>query len=335
MRWDKDGSNIGQTDVPNGFHTRGIWFVPLPVAGTYSLIIEGCDVGTFGSSCKQGWTVPVTITFTPPQVTPSQNPDCTFFVSGPILTRWLVLGGQSGPLGCPIENQHDVAATNASLASFQHGQIVWDPDRGTDFTLAVYQVESDIAVEWGPTDPFSYDDFNLLWSKDGIPAPQVQVGQYRDPLLRPIYPGPNNGGIYSIRGVGPGAYTVTIEGCDVGDSGSSCKQGWTQPVTVDLGLPSYYMPQCTGSPQMGGAIGAQWSRLVGSNGPLLGCPTSAELPTPNANGRLQNFQFGQIVSSPDQGPNMTVALYQAGDKLELTWGDTFPFSYDQVLGVVT
>ncbi len=124
MRWDKNGSNVGQRDVPNGFGTRGVWFVPLPDAGTYSIIVEGCDTGVGGSTCKQGWTNPVTITYVPTPA-PTVNTNCFFSLSGgPIRNRWIALGGRDGPLGCPNGDQQKVSGTNAFVATFDEGQIV-------------------------------------------------------------------------------------------------------------------------------------------------------------------------------------------------------------------
>jgi hypothetical protein len=270
--------------------------------------------------------------------------NCPFSLSaGLIRDRWIALGGQNGVLGCPQTDQQKVFGTNAILVQFMNGQIVWDPDRGTRMTVAAYQAEDDIAVEWGPTDPFSYSDFNILRSKDGIAAPQVEVDPYLDlNSLLPILPAPNNHGIYSFRGVGPGTYTIQIEGCDKGLTGSTCRQKWTVPVKVQLrdrmvpadsDLTIYNVPQCSSAARfgIGGVIGDRWSHLVGANGPLLGCPTSFAQAVPNTNGRFQDFQFGQIVWSPNQGNDMVVALYQQGSQLVLDWGDTFPFNYDKFI----
>jgi LGFP repeat len=335
VRWDKNGINIGQRDVPNGFRTRGLWFVPLPVAGVYTIIVEGCDMG---NTCNQHWTVPVTITYVPLQPPALKNPSCRIRVFGPILDRWIALGGDAGPLGCPTVDERKISGTKASVGTFQHGQIVWDPDRGTNLTIAAYQVESDIAVEWGSTLPFSYHHFNVLWSKDGIPAPQVEVDQYLDANGNSIYSGLNDHGIYSIRGVGPGTYTIKIEGCDSGFLSSSCIQKWTTPATVHLevlgssasGVSLLMPPQCLGSPPVGGVIGEQWIKLW-TDGPLLGCPMSTEQAISGTKGRFQTFQSGQIVWSPDQGADMVVALYQNGSNLGLAWGDTFPFHYDKFI----
>ena len=40
-------------------------------------------------------------------------------------------------------------------------------------------------------------------------------------------------------------------------------------------------------------------------------------------------QHGQIVASPEQGPDMLVTVYQDGGQLIADWGDTSPFHYDR------
>src|SRR5260370_35281322 len=70
VRWDKNGSNVGQRDVPNGFGTRGVWFVPLPDAGTYSIIVEGCDTGSGGAPSETEVHNTVTLTSLPTAAPP-------------------------------------------------------------------------------------------------------------------------------------------------------------------------------------------------------------------------------------------------------------------------
>ncbi|MGH3430921.1 MAG: LGFP repeat-containing protein, partial [Terriglobales bacterium] len=157
LRWDMDGSNVGQWDDPQGFGSSGLWHVPLPSAGLYTLVVEGCQNDTFGgSSCDQHWTVPVSVQYLPPDI-PVRAAACTIGASGPIYARWNALNLDAGRLGCPITAAHPVAGTSATAQEFQHGQIVLDPDRGSQFTITAYQAEDDVVVEWGPTDPFSYD----------------------------------------------------------------------------------------------------------------------------------------------------------------------------------
>lgn len=61
VRWDLNGKNVGQQDVRNGPREGGHFLIPLFAEGTYSIVIEGCDNGTFSATCRQGWTTPLRI----------------------------------------------------------------------------------------------------------------------------------------------------------------------------------------------------------------------------------------------------------------------------------
>lgn len=333
VRWDFNGSNAGQEDVPMFFvpgqttyiaphlpRTRGIFAIPLPRAGTYSIAVEGCDYTYTGSDCKQGWTVPATITYVP-LPPPSASDDCgVTLADGPIRQRWMALRGLFGPLGCPTTGPlAPPGGAAGEVVTFRHGQIGWAPAQGTNLTVAAYQAESDIVVEWGDTAPYHYAKFNVRWSKDGQFITQNEI---RQPLGDA---GPYNHGIDHVRGVGPGTYTVTVEGCDDGTVGSTCRQGFTFPVNVVGGaLRSAAVPNCAIVPT--GPIGDRWSR---TNLLALGCATGPEQSV--GSGKVQTFAHGQIAWSPDQGSGMTVAFYQEGNKLRLDWGDSFPFSYDKFI----
>jgi hypothetical protein len=228
------------------------------------------------------------------------------------MDRWLSLRGPVGPLGCPLSDATTPPGGAAGqVQTFEHGQIGLVSWPGaTKMTVAAYQAQSDVVVEWGDTDPYHYDKFNVIWRKDGFDLePQNSVaGQRR--------------GLDHVRGVGPGAYTVQVEGCDTGVT-DSCVQGFTFPLTVNVTAPSSYNTDC--SPMPTGIIGDRWSRIWTK----LGCPLGAE--QPYGNGKVQTFQFGQIVWSPDQGSDLTVALYLNGDQLGIEWGDTFPYNYDKFI----
>jgi len=82
---------------------------------------------------------------------------------------------------------------------------------------------------------------------------------------------------------------------------------------------------------VGGLIGDRWRALGAENGPL-GNPMSDELVVPGRNGRRRIFNAGEIVWSPDQGPNMVVAGWvkngARGVDVTIDWGPTTPFNYD-------
>src|SRR6266568_7459344 len=69
VRWDKDGRNVNQIDVRQYIdRSAGFFHIPSPLPGDYSILVEGCDDHLSGSSCKQGWTVPVHVTYRLPEV---------------------------------------------------------------------------------------------------------------------------------------------------------------------------------------------------------------------------------------------------------------------------
>lgn len=56
VRWNIDGQNAGQQDI-GGSRTDGTFKIQnADFRRRYSIIVEGCDNGTFGSDCKQGWS---------------------------------------------------------------------------------------------------------------------------------------------------------------------------------------------------------------------------------------------------------------------------------------
>jgi hypothetical protein len=87
---------------------------------------------------------------------------------------------------------------------------------------------------------------------------------------------------------------------------------------------------------VGGLIGDKWRALGAERGPLGPPSTNDEESAPGRNGRKRPFWYGEIVWSPDQGPNMAVAGWKAtstsGNQYIVTatldWGTTSPFNYD-------
>ncbi|WP_279580662.1 hypothetical protein [Fodinicola feengrottensis] len=66
VRWDVNGSNVGQTDINNG--PRGYGSFSFDSAqGWSTVVVEGCDSHVIGSStCRQGWTPPAGTYTAPP-----------------------------------------------------------------------------------------------------------------------------------------------------------------------------------------------------------------------------------------------------------------------------
>ncbi len=362
LRVDKDGVNVGQWTDNTSQRTGGIWNVPLPSAGDYQVVVEGCDSGTFSSSCKQSWTFPVHVYYKPVQPFLAAYTCPVALSPGPIHDRYVSPGTLASRIGCPTGAAAPIPGGRAIQQTFDHGQIVFDPDRGSAFTLAAYQAEDDIIVEWGSTAPFHYDAFNVLWSKDGQAAPQVEIDPDQTTTIATNGPtgatisynryGNFNRAVYSIRGIGPGTYQVQVEGCDKHSlSSSTCHQGWSAPAVVNLTLTAAYNTTCNlerfaRNPTYAfgrgmGVVLDLWSRLVGPNGPLLGCPhvVGSDLEDSRI---VLTFDYGQIAWSAQQGADMAVAVWKEIDStdssgqpvaynLNVMTGDTFPYSYDKLL----
>jgi len=182
--------------------------------------------------------------------------------------------------------------------------------------VAVYQQDNNIVVNWGDTTPYHYDLFLVRFDKDGYNF--LQEG--------PPFTHSRLAGSYSIPAPGVGTYTVIVEGCD-GSDNVDCKQGWTIPASVHYTLLSSgnATPSCPH--EAVGLIHDRWMDLGGADGPL-GCPITDELAVPGRNGRSSTFEHGQIVWSPDQGPNMVVAVYQQDNNIVVDWGPTLPYHYN-------
>src|SRR5205085_12559693 len=71
----------------------------------------------------------------------------------------------------------------------------------------------------------------------------------------------------------------------------------------------------------------RWIALGAKTG-SLGCPTGSDHAIIGRSGRAMPFDRGEIVTSPEQGAGMVVAVYQQGADVVANWGDTAPYNYD-------
>jgi hypothetical protein len=328
VRWDRNGSNVDQFDVKTYIdRTGGFFHIPSPLPGHYTVVVEGCDDGAFGTTCRQHFTVPVSVDYVLPEI---PNYSCSFDSNFQKPTGWIgqkwadvhghdrVAKGKASTLGCPIDNEHPAVGRNGSIVNFDHGQIAFSPDQGIGMTVAAYQQGDQLVVDWGPSTPFSYDKWIVRVDRDGQNILQTDSG-FR------------SGGLWSMSVADHmdalHKYTVIVEGCDTGGGGSTCRQGWTVPVSVNV-LPRTPAPtdcQFKPSPPMLD----HWVALGGSAG-ILGCPVSAEV-TLAGNGKAVDFAHGEMIYSPRQGDKMVVTIYQRGEDIVIDWGDSAPFHYDKFL----
>lgn len=132
-------------------------------------------------------------------------------VYGAIGDRYHQLGGENGPLGCPLTDEAD-ANNGGRFNRFEHGEIAWAPRQGSDMTIAAWQAGDSVWVQWGQTDTH-FDKFLVRYDYE-----HQNIGQ--DDWA------PGNGGKYQLNAPRTGNYGFSIQGCN-----SDC-QGWDKTVEV-------------------------------------------------------------------------------------------------------
>ena len=159
---------------------------------------------------------------------PRSHRPCAFPVIGRILEEWRNRGAEVGPLGCPVEKEHDSPGVSGRVQEFERGQIVWSAPQKIVMSARYSPNEEKIVVEWRVVDEFSYDFFIVRWDWDG-----KNVGQHD---VHDDDPGASaTGGRWSIPMDRYGAYAIRVEGCKNRFLASSrCSQSWSGPVTLDF-----------------------------------------------------------------------------------------------------
>ena len=312
VRWDRDGHNVGQSDVDSYIdRNQGFFRIQAPLPGRYTIIVEGCNTDVGGSHCDQKWTSPVTVEYQLPTLPIYVGCNPAFQPFGLIGERWAQTGGAEGPLGCPVEREHPVQGRSGAAQAFSNGMVVFSPDQGAQMTVAAFWKDRNLVLDWGDTAPFGYDKFIVRWDRNGQNVGQTDTGK-------------GSGGHWSTPMAVPGAYSIIVEGCQTEIGGSDCDQKWTIPAIVTI-------PADTNCPiQPVGLIRDRWIALGAKSSPL-GCATAQEHAVPGRNGRASPFEHGEIVWSPDQGNAMVVAAYQEGGNITLDWGDSSPHNYDKFI----
>jgi hypothetical protein len=238
LRLDKEGANILQADAGDGM--GGHWSAPASAPGRYSVIVEGCDTGVGGSTCRQSWTIPASVTLPPPppppRVVPPPGSACPIQPIGLVRERWLALRADAGPMGCPAEEEHDVVGRRGRAMRFTNGEIVWPPDQGDAMVVAAYQDRNGIVVDYGDSAPHTYVWFIVRVDYEGGNVGQTDVvgargGRY---VIGPIRP--EDDAWVPTVGSGTGWYSIIVEGCDNSpiplSRAAVCEQSWTISVSV-------------------------------------------------------------------------------------------------------
>ncbi|MBO3752213.1 hypothetical protein J5X84_39670 [Streptosporangiaceae bacterium NEAU-GS5] len=252
---------------------------------------------------------------------------------GVIGARWRDLDGRDGPLGCPTAAERTVAGgtpDEGTAQEFEHGVIARTPSldgEGTSTaTVVAYPSGRDLVVNWAGTTT-SADAFQVGWvGAAGEPvthtAPSALTlpdGSFATPLtvrlaysegtfdgVSPTCALPVTGQIGDSRGQHrirtrlrlSGAFEFKVKGCtDPWIGKDKCYPGaYTVPVRIGLG-------ERSGGPcttPINGLIKERWHELGAWDGPL-GCPTTEARPAGPAGATRQQFDHGQIVTSPPAG----------------------------------
>ncbi|CCH78490.1 hypothetical protein BN12_30016 [Nostocoides japonicum T1-X7] len=85
-----------------------------------------------------------------------------------------------------------------------------------------------------------------------------------------------------------------------------------------------------------GPIADRWQQYGGLTGPLGAAvgragPNGAAYQFTAAPGLYQGFENGAVAWTPNQGRNMTVAIYEQAGRAVLDWGTTDPWNYDRFI----
>ena len=213
-------------------------------------------------------------------------------VTGPVLDRYLALGGPSGLLGAPLTDQVTTPGGAGRFNHFERGSIYWSAATGA------HQVGGAIRDRWAGTG----------WEGGFLGFPAT------DEIVTPNRAGHYNhfqgGSVYWSAATG--AHSVSGP---IGDRWAAL--GWENgflgfPATDELITPngtghyehfqggSVYWSAATGAHQVGGAIRDRWAGTGWENG-FLGYPTSDEIVTPNGAGHYNHFQRGSVYWSAATG----------------------------------
>ncbi|MFJ6653172.1 hypothetical protein ACIQLJ_10305 [Microbacterium sp. NPDC091313] len=215
---------------------------------------------------------------------------------GAILGKWQALGSESGDLGYPTGAEQCILARSGCYQDFQGGQIHYSPQSGAQSTLdpvlAYWQGRGSESSSLGyPTsdricglaDGGCYQNFQgglvHFTSATGVHA---TAGETLQAWARANYEH------------GPLGYPVTDDRC--GLDGGACRQ--------DFQGGRIYWRSAVSAQFVTGPILERWL-TVGGEQSLLGYPVSSTNCVLAGDGCYQEFQFGQIHSSPATGAQIT------------------------------
>ncbi|MGY2084925.1 N-acetylmuramoyl-L-alanine amidase [Blastococcus sp. SYSU DS0539] len=205
-------------------------------------------------------------------------------VRGAIRSHWLSLGGPSGTLGYPVEDER-AADGQGAFSVFERGTVMWSPGTGPVVTAggirAVYEASG------RETGPLGYPTA----VEADIPGGQGRMQQFQRGA---VYWSPVHYGALVYGGIGT---TWRAEGGPTGQLGLPAGDerdtagGAGRVQQFEKG--AIYWSPAGGAHALRGAVLAAWTVSGAEAGPT-GFPTSGEGPSGDGRGQVQRFQSGSI-----------------------------------------
>jgi uncharacterized protein with LGFP repeats len=221
-------------------------------------------------------------------------------LNGPFWDKWSALGWEQGSLGYPVTDQLGALDGVGQRQRFQRGYIYWHPETGPQALLTGPIGKKWRALGW-ELGVLGYPVTDELVNPDGVGRRQhYQHGH--------IYWSPTTGAAALLTG--PIGELWELFGWEQGVLG--------YPVTDELVTPDrvgrylqfqygaiYWSPGTGPAAVLHGPLWEKWSTIGREQG-VLGYPVTNERVTSDGLGRLQLFQYGEIIWSPETGVHAVI-----------------------------
>lgn len=219
-----------------------------------------------------------------------------FATHGAILAKWQVLGGPNGPVGLPTSDEQQTARVNGRFASFQGGNLIFNPAMGHTFHVygGILNKYAQLGYSNHPLGlPTSDRQRNPKKGNEYQTFQGGVINQYRGNAYE------THGAILRRwqRGGGPNG-PLGLPTSDEQYTSRSPQGTLGRYARFQDGLINYH-PVLDRAFVLFGAIGAKYASL-GYSASYLGLPTSEEFNVGEGRKR-QNFQGGYIRYTPGAG----------------------------------
>jgi uncharacterized protein with LGFP repeats len=216
-------------------------------------------------------------------------------VRGAIRSHWQSLGGPTGSLGYPLDDEQGSADGQGAFSAFERGTLVWSPATGPVVTAGGIRAAYESSGR--ETGPLGYPTA----IEADIPGGRGRMQQFQRGV---VYWSPVHYGALVYGGIGTTWRNVGgptgVLGLPAGNErDTAARTGRMQEFEKGS---VYYSPSAGAHPLRGGMLAA-WLGVGGEVGPA-GYPVAAEGPTGDGRGQVQHFQSGAIYWSPTTGGHM-------------------------------